>query len=149
VKLAVLGSDAANVFVEGTGAIHYAVGAGSCVLVETNSGFYLFDAGINLHEGHALAQRIPDLRIPTGPTSVTSTTGEVMHVSRELHGIMRLDALYQDDVLLVGVAGSGKVAGMVNIVALNDAAVEVLGTTATTAVHESRLMAATEDDLAR
>jgi hypothetical protein len=56
--LAVLGSDAANIFVESSVTIHYAVGAGSCMLVRTNSGWYMFDAGINLTEPHALAEAV-------------------------------------------------------------------------------------------
>ena len=57
---AVLSADATNVIVEGSTTIHYAVGAGSCVLVQTNSGWYLFDAGINLNEPHAMAEAIAD-----------------------------------------------------------------------------------------
>ena len=58
VPLAALGADPANVIVESTGIVHYAVGAGSCVLVRTNGGWYLFDAGININEPNALADAI-------------------------------------------------------------------------------------------
>jgi hypothetical protein len=58
--LAVLGSDAANVIVESSRIVHYAVGAGSCVLVHTSGGWYLFDAGINITESHALAEAVAE-----------------------------------------------------------------------------------------
>lgn len=56
--LAVLGADAANVVVESSIAVHHAVGAGSCLLVRTNGGWYLFDAGINITESHAMADAV-------------------------------------------------------------------------------------------
>lgn len=57
-SLPVLGADAANVFIEAPTAIHFAVGAGSCVLVRTNGGWYLFDAGINITESGGLADAV-------------------------------------------------------------------------------------------
>jgi hypothetical protein len=92
-------------------------------------------------------ERVPNLRIPLGPTEVTDTSGNVMHESREVHGIMRLDAMYRDNVLLVGVVGAANVPGMVNVIAVNDAAIDVLGGYAPVPVIESRLLPATEDDL--
>ncbi|HSN28336.1 MAG TPA: MBL fold metallo-hydrolase, partial [Kofleriaceae bacterium] len=56
--LVVFSADAANVIVQSSKTIHFAVGAGSCVLVQTNAGWYLFDAGINQTEPHALGEAI-------------------------------------------------------------------------------------------
>ena len=58
VPVTVLGAEHGNVIVEGTHVVHYAVGAGSCVLVEAGGHLYLFDAGVNHGVSHEIAAKI-------------------------------------------------------------------------------------------